>query len=294
MLWKKGMKILIVGGDSMIGNALGTKLKSLGIPYYYSTRKMIPLEVNNAVRIDLTDAIDCWNVPNMNWDWIVYCAGITSIAACEKDPSATRNINVTKIISLAKKLSTSDTKHLYLSTSLVFSGNDVPPSPDTLPSPQTEYGKQKLEVEQLFLTTFPKQTIILRLTKVLYPNFPLFVKWTNDLRANKRILPYNDLYIAPVLIPNLLELLIHLMNNPCFGVLHFSGKTLISYAHLAQMIALSLNLEANLITPTGRDKELSGLNFCAILENSPSCMPFVFEYSDKNIFFNSIDENIFK
>lgn len=272
------MNILIIGGESMIGKHLREKLNFLNIFNYSSIRNKNQKFSTNFFQIDLADFHENWKVPLINWDWIVMCAGISTIKECEDNPGKSRFINVEQSIILLQKLVSKGSCILFFSTSLVFGRNIDFPSIDDTPNPICEYAKQKLEVENYLINNFKNKFIILRLSKVLDSNFELINNWISNLKENHLIYPFDDLYISPVFIDDLMDLIIHLFNNSERGVFHFSGISKISYAEIAFLLAKNLGFDDKLIKPTTNLNKLYYFGSSS-LQNSSICKSFVVDYS---------------
>jgi len=271
------MNILIVGGDSMIGKHLGEKLKFLNINYYASTKDNKQNLKANFLHINLANFNENWDVPMINWDWIIMCAGISTIKDCEDNPEWSRFINVKQSIALLEKLVSKGSSIFFFSTSLVFDKNNEFPKLHNTPNPICEYAKQKYEVENFLINNFKNNYIVLRLSKVLDSNSKLINNWISNLKDNQMIYPFKDSYIYPVFIDNLIDLIIHLIYNSKRGIYNFSGISKISYSNIAFLIAKTLELDESLIKPI---QKLNKHNYFGStnLENSFLCKPFVEDY----------------
>lgn len=271
------MNILIVGGDSMIGKHLREKLKFLNINYYASTKDNKQNLKANFLHINLANFNENWAVPMINWDWIIMCAGISTIKDCEDNPDWSRFINVNQSIALLEKLVSKGSSIFFFSTSLVFDKNNEFPNLHNTPNPICEYAKQKYEVENYLINNFKNNYIVLRLSKVLDSNSKLINNWISNLKDNQMIYPFKDSYIYPVFIDNLIDLIIHLIYNSNRGTYNFSGISKISYSKIAFLIAKTLDLDESLIKPIqklNKHNDFGSTN----LENSFLCKPFVEDY----------------
>src|SRR5262245_38308781 len=96
------MKALVIGGDGSIGSALTEALLSRGDTVCQTTRRPV-LAARNAIRLDLASfEIDALRLPEA--DIAFFCAAITSFAACRKDESLARQVNVARPALLARRL----------------------------------------------------------------------------------------------------------------------------------------------------------------------------------------------
>ena len=79
-------KVLIVGGDSAIGSALGHYLEARGVDVLTTTRRANPGP--NQIRLDLADPAGWPELPKVNR--AVIAAAVTALDDCHNDPAASR------------------------------------------------------------------------------------------------------------------------------------------------------------------------------------------------------------
>lgn len=221
----------IVGADSAIGASLAAHLRSQGEQVLGTSRR--PQPAPGMLALDLARPQD-WQLPEQA-DVAVLCAGISSLQACRENPDQTRTINVRNTLLLAERFQSIGTHVLFLSSSQVFDGSKPLAAPDDPRSPRTEYGAQKAEVE----LNVPRGTVV-RLTKVLSPEYPLFAAWARDLAAGKTIRPFHDLPLAPLSMETAVAALAALGRERKSGIRHLSPQAEISYAEAASRLAQRL------------------------------------------------------
>lgn len=238
---------LIVGGDSVIGKALGNYWEKNNIDFHSSTRnsefssKIKPfIDLEN---LDLTN-LDC------SYDSVVLCAAVSKLDECEKHPNRTRKINVINTFKLAQRLSNSGAMVLLLSTNQVFDGKIPHRKINDEKNPINEYGKQKSEMEDLMVGL--EQYGILRLTKVIHPKLSLLLKWRDMLENGEKISAFKDMYFSPIDIKKVIVKIDFLAKERAIGVFHCSGDTDISYYDFA----------IEYVKELGFSKELVKEDFC--------------------------------
>ncbi|WP_415714088.1 sugar nucleotide-binding protein [Maridesulfovibrio sp.] len=233
------MKILVIG-DGALGNAIAGLAEKSGHETFQTSRKNSQL-----LYLDLKEELKFTDLPDT--DWAVIAAGISGYKECAENQHS-RKVNVERTIELCRALLARGTKILFPSSTAVFDGETPSPAPDTNPCPSTEYGHQKTEVEN-FLRTYPKQTAIVRLTKLLERNTPLITGWLENLAAGRQITPFKDLTIAPVHFEDAALACCRIMENNGSGIFHCSGPQEISYLEFAQRICRQSGFDSRLITP---------------------------------------------
>lgn len=240
------MNNLIVGSDSVIGNALMSYWKIIGRSVIGTTRRHNKVSESNLF-LNLEEDISLWECP-YRFDIAVICAGATKLDMCRNNPEGTRNLNVINTIYLVDKLVDKGAFVIYLSSSQVFNGSKPYRAPDEPISPITEYGWQKADVEHQ-LQRFGKSVGIVRLTKVIGPPQSLFSQWIKSLKSGEEIQPFSDAHLSPVPLSCVTSIL-HLVGDlRLYGVLQVSGAYDISYAEAAYIMTEIMGLSQNLVKP---------------------------------------------
>jgi dTDP-4-dehydrorhamnose reductase len=248
MVSKEGHdKVLIVGGDSLIGRNLISPFKRQGFRIWQTTRRRQGVS-DEALYLDLGKDRRLWSFPEVKVDFAILCAAITSTQKCEDDPDATRRINVTATVALARKLAAQGSFVIFLSTSAVFDGSRPFATADEPVNPKTEYGRQKAEAEKQLLR-LGSSIAITRLGKVFYPGMPLFQSWITDLKAGKIIRPFSDLVCAPISLIAVVNFLLKVAKEKCGGISHLSGREDITYADVARWVAGMIGAHRTLVQP---------------------------------------------
>jgi dTDP-4-dehydrorhamnose reductase len=238
--------ILVVGSDSLIGGALINELERVEQRVLGTTRRRRPAR-SDRLFLDLGQNSESWQLPS-RVSVAVICAGVTKIEDCGRDPAATSRINVESVIRLTNKLATSDTFIIYLSTNQVFDGSIPNRLGDDAPSPQTEYGRQKAEVER-HLETFAGRVSIVRLTKVLGTNESLLNGWLDALRKGEVIHPFKDMVMSPVPLSFVVTGLGKIIETRLPGIVQISGEMDVTYADVAYHLARRVGVSKELIQP---------------------------------------------
>lgn len=237
--------ILIVGGNGMLGSSLLACGQREGLAMK-ATMRNPPANSAAVGWLDLREPLDGWQPPD-GCQAAILCAAVTSLEACQRDPEGTRWINQTQTLRLAEKLVKAKIFVVFLSTNLVFDGNNPVRRADEPACPLTEYGRQKAEVETA-LKTFGDSAAIVRLTKVLDPRWPLLCGWLEALRARQPVRAYADMVCAPVTLPTVTHGLLDIAVRKLPGIWQFSAATDVSYAAIAQHLAARLEVPATLVT----------------------------------------------
>jgi dTDP-4-dehydrorhamnose reductase len=243
---KPNSTTLIVGSDSFIGSALMSWLQSMGKPVLGTTRRGDISDKNHSF-FDLSEDTRKWESP-VSVGVAVICAGITKTEACRQNPEATFQVNVEGVTNLINNLVKRGVFIIYLSSNQVFDGSIPHRLSDDKFSPITEYGRQKIEVERR-VSKLGDSVAIVRITKVLGPEFPLFTDWTKTLLKGEIIHPFLDKFMAPVSLSCVVSVLSILIERSLPGILQVSGNRDISYSEAACIGARLLKVNEKLVQP---------------------------------------------
>lgn len=233
---------LIIGGDSFIGRALRDHIIKEKKPVFWTTKRKI---ASKNRFLDLASDRIVWKPPP-EVKAAFFCAAVTSILECEKKPEETRKINVDNTLKIIRILNERSIPIVYLSSSLVFNGEDCYPDESADTSPVTEYGYQKNLMEKELINLNPAHTIV-RLSKVISENFPLFEIWIKKLKQKKEIEAFGDYYFSPVSVGYVARVLFDIARGQKGGVWHISGNRAVSYYEAALVIAEEIGVSSRLV-----------------------------------------------
>lgn len=252
----KNYSVLIVGADGTIGRRLAAAYEAAGKTVWQTTRHRDRVG-GQRIFLDLSQDMAHWSLPPVPIRTAILCAAVTSLESCRLDPDHSRLVNVVGTIVLAGRLIAAGAFVVFLSTNLVFDGETQFAKPTDLVNPRTEYGRQKAEAESQ-LSVWGEQITIVRFSKVLSPDMPLFQGWIRDLKAGKVIHPFSDMVMSPVSLAFGVKVLLGVTERRVPGIFQVSAMQDVSYAVAAQHIARKLGADTKLIQPTSFRESLVG------------------------------------
>jgi dTDP-4-dehydrorhamnose reductase len=245
-----GREFFIAGSTGFIGNTLSACLpgaRAVG-------RQTLDLARLNPTGQDETDIdLDGWFRRGVRYG--VITAGITAIRRCEEEPEATRAVNVTGTLELARRLADCGMKTLWFSSDYVFDGRTGGYADDAPLSPLNEYGRQKAEVEQRLPEVTGGNCLILRLGKTydLQPgNGTLLDEMARLLLAGKPVRAATDQTMNPTWVGDVAAA-VHELAQAHVGVVNCcSGRVVTRYA-VAVAVAVAVGADPNLVRPISLD-----------------------------------------
>jgi len=144
---------------------------------------------------------------------------------------------------------------VFLSTNQVFDGSKPHTESAAALSPRAQYGRQKAEAER-FVGQYGNSTAIIRFTKILGPNQPLFRGWSEHLRKGEAIQPFSDMYFSPIPLSCVTSVLRLVLDTRLSGVLQVSGTRDVSYADAARIGAGLMRVSQDLVQPVETREKL--------------------------------------
>lgn len=193
---------------------------------------LIPLDLSQPIAKQLA---------SVNVDLVIHTAANSNLAQCEEDPEMAYRVNSQATSELADWCYQSGTKLIYLSTDIVFDGENAPYSEQDKPAPINIYGESKYRGEQAVLRY--EDFSIVRLALVLGQGLGAkknFVDWIiGKIDNNEEIPLFHDEIRTPAPAINVTKALWKIALENGNGIFHIStdrnynrieiGKEIINY-----------------------------------------------------------------
>lgn len=238
---------LVVGTDGTIGSALGTAMRGRGIEVWATSRRDDVASLKRAIYLDLSEPsrLQLPTAPSSAF----LCAARSKFLECEQSSGATYRVNVTGSTAIARHLLSRGVFVVLLSSNAIYDGLTPLPEETLVPSPTTEYGRQKAEAERqlLDLDAGRGNVVVVRLTKVLSSNDPVVRKFMRQLQKGERVDAFADLNISPVSVQYVVESLLEIERRRTGGIFHLSGSIELSYADFARGLAGKMGVSPDLV-----------------------------------------------
>ena len=243
--------ILVLGADGFIGSHIFQALKKTGCDAVGTT--LLSDGGGSLLQADITNPPAALFEVVAQATHIICATHMGSIDECATNPAATRRVNVEAAQDILRQAH-SQAVPVYLSSNMVFSGEEDGYAEDDVPDPSTEYGRQKLEMETWIQKNFSRH-IIVRLTKVYglgRDDGTLFAAWHKVLMAGELIKAIEDMVVAPVFVGDVAQSITVLVQKNESGIFHISGPVTASFFELALSAAQAWELPVGLVEKVQR------------------------------------------
>ena len=248
-------RLLVIGASGLLGSKLmALASKSYEVRGTYcpqvdgkSNWKLEPLDIGSKDEVDSIFA-------KLKPETVILAAAMTSVDACEKDPTAANRVNATGPSLVARACKVHVARLVHISTDYVFDGaKSRKYTEEDVPRPISVYGSSKLAGERSVLSTLPG-AVVAR-PAVLYGWNPLedkdnFVTWVlKKLRAGEKATLFLDQWISPTFADDLANALLDLLESNVSGIWHVAGPDCLDRPGCGRIIAKTFGLDDKLIMP---------------------------------------------
>jgi dTDP-4-dehydrorhamnose reductase len=233
------MPVIVVGGDSAVGDAFARALRQRGEAAVVTSRRRQNAE-SRTWPLDLADP-EIATAALPEGEIAFFCAAINGFSSCCADPVRARQVNVEGTAVVARRLAARGTRVVLLSSSAVFDFRTPRRRPGAPTNPRTVYGQLKAEAERLFLSLGPLGAV-LRIGKVLAPNAALFTGWISALARGSTITAFSDLHFSPITLDDAVAALFGVRSEASGDIFQFTGTDDISYAAAARHLAARMRM----------------------------------------------------
>ena len=245
-------RLLITGSSGLLGLnlSLAARDEHTVIGVDRQTLSGVPFEQQRADLLDpgLADRILDATRP----DWLIHCAALANLEACEANPQEAQRLNADLPGELAKACAKRDIQMVHISTDSVFDGaKDGIYTEADIPNPPSVYSATKLQGEKNVLSAHPK-AVVARVN---------FFGWSlsgarslsefffNNLSTGKRANGFNDVHFCPLFVGDLAATLLGTLEKSLSGLYHVVGSRAITKYDFGRAIARQFGFDEGLIHP---------------------------------------------
>jgi dTDP-4-dehydrorhamnose reductase len=185
-------------------------------------------------------------------DWVIHCAALANVDACEADPALARQLNTELPAKLASHVARGGARMLHVSTDAVFDGERGSYCEDDTTNPLSVYAQTKLDGEIAVSQAYPG-AIIARVNLFgwsMSGSRSLGEFFFNNLKAGKKVKGFTDVFFCPLLANDLAQIMEEMLSRGLKGLYHVVSGECISKYEFGVRLARQFKLDEGLITPT--------------------------------------------
>ena len=245
------MRLLVTGASGLLG--LNLALEAARDHTVYGVAHSHPIRTT-AFEVITTDLLAPGALERVlaetRPDWVIHCAALADVDACEQAPELAWRLNA----EFPGRLATAargGARLLHVSTDAVFDGQRGDYQETDAPNPLSVYARSKLAGEQAVAAADPNALI----ARVNLFGWSLFGKrslaefFFNNLQAGNPVRGFTDVYFCPLLANHLADLFLRMMAADLHGLYHVVSSECLTKYDFGLAVAKVFGLDASLIAP---------------------------------------------
>ena len=189
---------------------------------------------------------------SMRPNWLINCAALADLEACENTPYLARALNTDLPAQMAKACRSRDISFAHISTDAVFDGEkDGFYTEEDSPNPLGVYSQAKLDGERAVLNE-NKNAIVARVNFYgwsLSGKRSLAEFFHHNLTNNKSMSGFTDVIFCPMFVNHTARILIKMLEKKLSGLYHLVGTQAMSKYQFGVEIARKFSLQEGEISP---------------------------------------------
>jgi dTDP-4-dehydrorhamnose reductase len=254
------MRILITGASGLLGLNLALELCREHTVFGTANQHALHTNAFTVLQADLLTPGALESLfEQTRPDWVIHCAALANLEACESDPALASQLNTElprQLAQLCKEnrrdVTRGGARLVHISTDAVFDGSRGNYTETDEPSPLGVYARTKLEAEWAVAEADPS-AIIARVNLFgwsMSGRRSLAEFFYNNLTAGKQMMGFTDVIFCPLLANDMAHILARMLELGLSGLYHTVGGECLSKYEFGVRLAERFGLDAGLITPT--------------------------------------------
>jgi dTDP-4-dehydrorhamnose reductase len=247
------MRILITGASGLLGLNLAMETTNRHTVFGTVNHHSLKTDAFTVIPTDLLapGAVERL-LKSTQPDWVIHCAALANLDACEADPLLAKQLNTELPHTLASHVARSGARLLHVSTDAVFDGLRGDYTEEDIATPVGVYSRTKLEGELAVAKADPR-AIIARVNLFgwsLTGNRSLAEFFFNNLSLGKQVMGFTDVFFCPLLVNDLADIFIKMLEKDLSGLYHVVSSESLSKYDFGFRLAQRFSLDSGLINPT--------------------------------------------
>jgi dTDP-4-dehydrorhamnose reductase len=246
------MRILITGASGLLGLNLALEAASEHTVFGLVHQHNLRTQAFHVIRADLLEPGAIQSVLDETQpDWVIHCAALANVDACETNPQQAAQLNSEIPGKLAQYVARGGARLVHISTDAVFNGQRGQYSEEDEPNPLSVYARTKLAGELAVAQANP-EAIIARVNLFGWSvtgQRSLGEFFFNNLQAGKSVMGFTDVFFCPLLANDLGQILMRMLEKRLSGLYHVVSRECISKYTFGVRLARRFGLDEDLIRP---------------------------------------------
>lgn len=246
------MRIFVTGISGLLGSNFALQLRQNHQITGSYLRHPFSLPETKALRLDVTSRGEVVSVfAGARPELVIHTAGMTTVDDCETDEGRANEINSVGALNVAIAAQNCGAQMVHISTDHLWDGQKEMVVEQAAPTPLNAYARSKLLAEQQVLAQFADALIV----RTNFFGWGTTLKrslaeWVlAKLARHEQLRMFNDVYITPILINDLVDIIMLLAAQGASGVYNVCGRDRVSKYEFGKMLAAEFGYEAAAITP---------------------------------------------
>ena len=246
------MRILITGASGLLGLNLALETTYRHTVFGTVNHHLLNTDAFSVIQTDLLapGAVEHM-LESTHPDWVIHCAALANLEACEADPLLAQQMNTDLPRTLASYVARSGARLVHISTDAVFDGLRGSYTEQDIPTPACVYSRTKLEGERAVAEADPSAII----ARVVFYGWSLEGRrslaefFFNNLSQGKPVNGFTDVFFCPLQVTDLADLLVRMLLMNLSGLYHVVSSEALSKYEFGMRLAQRFALDGNLINP---------------------------------------------
>ncbi len=246
------MRILITGASGLLGLNTALEAADQHTVFGQVNSNAIQTEAFTVLKADLLEPGAVERLLEMTQpDWVIHCAALASLEACEQNPELAWELNTELPRKMAEQCQKGGARLLHVSTDAVFDGKIGGYTEEDPASPVGIYTQTKYQAELAVAAANPT-AIIARVNLFgwsLFGRRSLAEFFFNNLSAGNNIMGFTDVHFCPLLANDIAHLFVGMLEKKLTGLYHVLSSDSMTKYDFGVAIARSFGLNSDLIAP---------------------------------------------
>ena len=246
------MRILITGASGLLGLNIALEAADQHMVFGQVNSNLIKAETFTVLQTNLLEPGAVKRLLDQTQpDWVIHCAALANLEACEQNPELAWELNTAVPRKLAELCQQGGARLIHVSTDAVFDGQTGGYSEEDPPSPVGIYTQTKYQAELAVVAENPS-AIIARVNLFgwsLFGRRSLAEFFVNNLTAGKPVMGFTDVYFCPLLVNDVAHIFFRMLDLQLSGLYHVLSRESLTKYDFGLCIARKFGLNSELIAP---------------------------------------------